>query len=129
MLYHIVFEDEDFEASAQIIAGLIRNAQHARPGQPRRLFVDIDAHRNPNGGFDHDMYELQVNFVAEFLSQWLTSAHMPLAQIEFNHAQRNDFPEQLNITGGLGQKDINMAIDGGTEAIWVADKARWVYLD
>ncbi|MFT3762684.1 MAG: HNH endonuclease [Pseudoxanthomonas sp.] len=128
-LYHVVFADENFDTSAQILANLIRKAQSVSPGQPRRLFLDIDGHRNSNGGFDHDMFELQINFVAEFLSQWLTSAHMPLVEIEFNHTQRNDFPEQLNISGELGQKDINSAIDGNAEAIWISDKAKWIYLE
>jgi len=127
-LYHVVFEDDDFETSAQILIDLIRDSQKSNPGQARRLYLDIDGHRNSKGGFDHDMYELQVNFVTEFLSQWLSSAFTPLASIDFNHAQRNDPPENLNITDGIGQKDINAAIDADLEAIWVADKARWIYL-
>lgn len=127
-LYHVVFEDENFEISAQILIDLIRNAEKLNPGQPRRLYLDIEGHRNSKGGFDQDMYELLVNFVTEFLSQWLSSAFTPLASIEFNHAQRNDPPEELNITGQVEQKYINDAIDAGSEAIWVSDKARWIYL-
>lgn len=129
VVYHAVFEDENFQDSAQILIKLIRNAEESHPGLPRRLYLDIDGHRNTQGGFDHEMYELQIHFVFDFLSQWLTSASVPLGAVEFNHAQRNDPPDALNIAGCVGQKEINEAIDSGSQAIWVADKARWIYLE
>jgi hypothetical protein len=128
-LYHAVFEDEDFQTSAKILVELVRKAETSHPGLPRRLYLDIDGHRDPQGGFDHDMYELQTHFVLGFLSQWLASASFPLGAIEFNHAQRNDPPDMLSITENVGQKEINEAIDSGSQAIWVADRSRWIYLE
>ena len=94
-LYHHVYWHEDFETTAQILLKLIANAQRKKPGKPRYLYLTIEEHRNPNGGFDADMYELQTNFMANFLLQYLTRAHMPLTSLENGLEQNDIIPDVL----------------------------------
>ncbi|QLE39750.1 HNH endonuclease [Nostoc sp. C052] len=121
-LYHAVFEEEDFEDSVYHIHRLVKTTQDKYPNQRRFLFLDIDGHKNENGGFDHDMHELQVNFLLGLLVQFLTEIHMPLGTIKNEKAQRNDVPERIEIFEKLDQESINEAIDKGISSIWVADK-------
>lgn len=96
-IYHIVYENEDFENSAQILFDLIKQAQKNSPNQKRVLYLDIEGHRNKKGGFDNDMHELQRHFVLEFLMPYLNSAYMPLASVRNTKLQRNDIPDELLI--------------------------------
>jgi HNH endonuclease len=129
VLYHAVFEDEGFEISVKYIHGLLKDAQDNTPNQKRFLFLDIDGHRNKNGGFDHDMYELQRHFLLGFLAPYFTEIHMPLWAIRNKKSQRNDIPEKLGILENLNQKSINEAIDKGAAGIWVAEKDKWMKLE
>ncbi len=96
-LYHCIYAHEGFEESAQKLFGLVRHAQSTHPGKERSLFLDIEGHRNVNGGFDADMLELQKEFVLGFLMQFLTQASMPLWTVRNQAGQSNDVPEGLNI--------------------------------
>jgi hypothetical protein len=62
-LYHVVYRHERFEEAAQALFEMVRYAQGEFPGRPRMLFLDIEGHRNSQGGFDAEMYELQRDFV------------------------------------------------------------------
>jgi hypothetical protein len=121
-LYHAVFEEEGFEDSVEHIHSLLKSAQDNTPNQKRFLFLDIDGHRNENGGFDHDVYELQRYFLLGFLAPYFTEIYMPLGSIKNEKAQRNDIPERIEIFEDLNQEFINEAIDKGVSSIWVADK-------
>src|SRR5262245_22629465 len=57
-IYHRVYPHEGFEESAQILFKLVQRAQLQYPGKRRLLYLDIDGHRNSEGGFDADMLEL-----------------------------------------------------------------------
>lgn len=97
-LYHAVYAHEDFDASAQILWKLLLGAQKQYPGKPRRLFMDIDGHRDATGRFDHDMRELQIDFIGKHLRHYFTSVSMPLFQWE-NPKPQIDAPEvDLRIT-------------------------------
>lgn len=96
-IYHRVFAHETFEEAATKIFELIKKAQETMPGRGRFLYLDIDGHRNPVGGFDHDMLELQAEFMVGFLMPWLKQAVMPLADLANPKRQRNDLPEMLEI--------------------------------
>jgi hypothetical protein len=74
LLYHAVFEKEDFEDSIDHIHKLIKHSQETNPNRRRFFFLDIDGHRNENGGFDHDMYELQRYFLLGFLFPYLNES-------------------------------------------------------
>lgn len=58
VLYHIVFSGEDFLTSANILHKIIKSSQEKHPNKKRLLYLDVEGHRNKNGGFDHDMFEL-----------------------------------------------------------------------
>jgi hypothetical protein len=122
LIYHVIFEEENFEDSASAIHRLMKSCQDESPNVRRVLYLDIDGHRNENGGFDHDMYELQKNFLLGFLAPYFTKIYMPLGIVTNKEVQWNNIPNQIEIFGTLDQKSINEAIDKGLSGIWVADK-------
>ncbi|MEH2042862.1 HNH endonuclease [Nostoc sp.] len=126
VLYHAVFEEENFEVSVYHIHRLLKIAQDTSPNKKRFLYIDIDGHRNKNGGFDHDMYELQRHFLLGFLAPYFTEIYMPLGLINNKKAQRNNVPETIEIIEKLDQNSINQAIDKGISSIWVADKDKLI---
>ena len=77
----------------------------------RALFLEIDGHRNSNGGFDDDMLELQSNFMQEFLLQFVTRVVTPLAEFENPKPQNNEIPAELHLI----QVDPPSAGTGGSE--------------
>src|SRR5687768_6969243 len=74
-IYHVVYQREGFEKSAQILFQLVREAQQNYPNKRRALFLDIENHRNEQGGFDADMFELQNHFLIGFLARFLSEIH------------------------------------------------------
>jgi len=96
-LYHVVYDHEGFETSAQILFKLVRRAQELQPNRRRGLFLDIEGHRNSQGGFDADMLELQKVFLLGFLSRFLSEVHCPLFHARNPDEQDNDIPETLII--------------------------------
>ncbi|MFF2480414.1 HNH endonuclease [Paenibacillus sp. NPDC058071] len=96
-IYHIVYEHEDFETSATILVKLLQNAQRQYPNRKRYLYLDIQGHKNENGGFDFDMLELQKYFALGFLMQFFTEIHLPLIGVENNNLQKNDVPLDFEI--------------------------------
>lgn len=127
-LYHVVFENEDFDTAANHLFELVRSAQHTSPNQQRILILDIDGHRNEQGGFDYDMFELQVHFLAGFLKAYLSEIMMPLGKLRNQNLQDNDLPEQVEITGKITGEKLNELIDqhGSEFRIWIADKKKWL---
>ena len=94
-IYHVVYGHEGFEAAAQTLYQLVRQCQKRWPGKKRKLFLDIEGHRNSEGGFDPDMYELQAEFLLHFLGQFLTEVHCPLASVTNSKAQDDDLSDTL----------------------------------
>ena len=70
-LYHRVMRRENFEKAAKDLFELLKTAQVKSPDKDRVLYVDIDGHRNSEGGYDHDMVErkgiLALGFWDSFL--------------------------------------------------------------
>ena len=62
-LYHVVYAHEGFTEAANALFELVKRAQEQWPGKRRRLYLDIEGHRNSDGGFDADMLELQSEFL------------------------------------------------------------------
>ncbi|MUT65955.1 hypothetical protein GOM71_08420 [Paenibacillus sp. NEAU-GSW1] len=58
--------------------------------------MDIEGHKNKDGGFDHDMFELQKDFILSFLMQFISEVSMPLGRYK-NENQKNDIPIGINI--------------------------------
>ncbi|WP_242835357.1 HNH endonuclease signature motif containing protein [Desulfitobacterium sp. PCE1] len=96
-LYHVVFENESFEESAQMIFEIVRTAQKTQPNLNRALYLDIDGHRNENGGYDNDMFELQRHFILGYLLPFLSEIHIPLCSAKNTKLQKNNIPDELNI--------------------------------
>jgi len=96
-LYHIAYQHEGFVESANIIFKLVSHAQKQYPNVPRHLYLNIEGHRNRNGGFDADMLELQKEYVVAFLSKYLTEFHVPLLSAKHPLGQCNDVPDRLII--------------------------------
>lgn len=87
---------------------LVYAAEKKEPGKPRTLYLDIDGHRNAQGGFDADMLELQKEFGLKFLLPFLTEVHFPLISAKNKNPQRNDVPERLEISHARNEKDHSL---------------------
>ncbi|WP_220186402.1 HNH endonuclease [Brevibacillus halotolerans] len=96
-IYHVVYEHEDFKTTVEILMSLLNRAQKDSPNQKRFLYLDIEGHRNSAGGFDHDMFELQKDFMLGFFLQFFTDISMPLIRVKNINLQNNDMPGRLNI--------------------------------
>ncbi|MBI5249582.1 MAG: hypothetical protein HY912_08815 [Desulfomonile tiedjei] len=96
-LYHNVFRRDDFEKTAYILFNLVKEAQRLHPGKKRILFLDIEGHRNEQGGYDPDMLELQQEFLVGFLLNFLTEVHSPLASVRNSGMQEDAVPEALTV--------------------------------
>ena len=109
-LYHRIMRRENFETAANDLFHLLRNAQEAYPDKARILYLDIDGHRNAEGGFDEDMLELQKEFGIGFLLPYFTEVYFPLISLKNTKGQNNDIPEELVIENKRNRKDMSMHI-------------------
>lgn len=107
-IYHRVLRRENFEKAAKDLVASVYAAEKKAPGKPRTLFLDIDGHRNEQGGFDADMLELQKEFGLGYLLQYLTEAHFPLISVKNTNKQRNDVPNILEISNARNEKDRSL---------------------
>lgn len=98
-IYHTVLEDEDFSTATRMLHNLIYQTQKQFPNQERILYLDILGHRNSSGGFDHDMFELQKEFLVERIMPYVSEAHVPLVGVINNKYQKNDIEEEVMILG------------------------------
>ncbi len=98
-VYHRVMKRENFEKAAMDLVKLLAETQRKVPDRPRALYLDIDGHRNEEGGFDDDMMELQQEFAMGFLMEFFTEMNLPLGKVINQRPQNNDVPEQLEIIG------------------------------
>ncbi len=96
-IYHVVYEHEGFEKSAQVLFKLVQQAEQKQPGKKRNLYLDIEGHQNDDGTFNADMYELQNEFLPGFLSRYLSEIHAPLLKAKNPHSQDNEIPPALII--------------------------------
>jgi hypothetical protein len=91
-LYHHVFAREGFDGAAKTIYRLTYDASQRFPGVPRFLFLDIDGHRNPAGGFDHEMFELLQEFLLGFLAKYVTEIQTPLYHVKASSGRVQEDP-------------------------------------
>lgn len=89
-IYHVVYENEDFNDAAHALIELTQSAQQKFPGKKRVLFLDIDGHKLENGAFDHDMWELQFHFILKNLFNYYSEVHMPLISVQNTYEQLED---------------------------------------
>lgn len=107
-LYHRIMRRENFETAANDLFNLLKNAQAAYPNKARILYLDIDGHRNAEGGFDEDMLELQKEFGTGFLLQYFTEIYFPLISLKNAKGQNNDIPQVLVIENKQNRKDAGL---------------------
>jgi hypothetical protein len=107
-LYHVVYRHEGFEEAAQALFTLVQDAQARFPNRRRSLFLDIEGHRNEQGGFDPDMFELQQDFLLDFLGRFLSEIHCPLIIVSKPKGQENDIPDRLEIQAQAGNGQTNV---------------------
>ncbi len=98
-LYHVIKPNENLNTAVDHIFQLIRTAQEKEPNKPRYVYIDIEGHKNSNGGFDKDMYEFQTQFAYGFLMQYITELSIPLAEGKLRNSkdQINDIPDMIQI--------------------------------
>lgn len=97
-IYHIVRASDSFEAAAQEIFGLLKQAQQKFPGWPRMFYLDIEGHRDATHGFEDDFVELQQELFFSTIAPFLTAFELPLTGALLNpDPQRNDLPDELVI--------------------------------
>jgi hypothetical protein len=127
-IYHSVFAEEGFEATASVLLKLVNAAQEKHPNRKRSLYLDIDGHQNDQGGFDKDMFELQRYFLLGFLMPYLNELYAPLIGVQNNKFQKNDVPAKLRFMNDLNGEDVVKAIDSGVGRIWLAERDGWLHL-
>lgn len=84
-----VKENENFETAASKIYKSIYRIQEQNPDKERTLIVEIEGHRNDQGGYDNDMFELQYEFLLKNMMQYLHALHIPLASLTNNKKQKD----------------------------------------
>lgn len=107
-VYHRILKSESFETAAKDLFNLLVNTQKKQPNKPRTLYVDIEGHRNKEGGFDKDMFELQKEFGIGFIAQFFQEIHFPLYDIENKMEQNNHIPEKLILINGENKRDMSL---------------------
>jgi len=96
-IYHSVSPNEGFDQAAQALVRLVAKAQELHPDKKRVLYLDIEGHRNAEGGFDGDMFELQQEFVLGFLLRFLTEARTHFGGVKNPEPQDNAVPDSLTV--------------------------------
>ncbi|HEX4370149.1 MAG TPA: hypothetical protein VH019_02290 [Rhizomicrobium sp.] len=122
VLYHRIFSTDDFATAASDIIRLVHGSQKHVPNRRRLLFVDIEGHRQKRGNFDSDMFELQYQFLSDFVIPYVTEIHMPLFSVQNTKAQVNEVPEGVFFMKGVTPKELRRAIAAGVNDIWVASE-------
>ena len=128
VIYHRVFENEDFVTASTQIYELVRGTQRQFPNRRRVFYIEIDGHLNEEGGWDHDMWELQRYFLLGFMGQFLSEVHTPCWSVTNKRCQRNDLSERLEIMTRISGETLRKAIDSGMSGIWLAERDRWISL-
>lgn len=84
-----ISKKENFEQAATKIYHLIYKMGKRYPQVKRTLIVEIEEHRNSEGGYDKDMFELQYEFLLKCMMPYLHALHIPLLSIENTEEQQN----------------------------------------
>jgi len=101
-IYHCVKKYENFNKAAEDIYNLVRKAQDEYPNQKRCLYLDIDGHRESDGTFDNDMFELLAHFLVEVIIPCITEIHQPFGIVK-NEKQKDLEKPYLKILSNKGE--------------------------
>ncbi len=94
-LYHIVGAGDGFDAAAQDLFALLKEAQARFPDWPRVLYLDIEGHLDEKGRFEPDFVELQQEFLIAGMGRFFTALALPLVSVINPERQQNDLPDEL----------------------------------
>lgn len=111
LIYHDMAVYEDFERAAHRIFELVRECARTYPGKPRALVLEVQGHRNEEGGFDHDAWELMRYFLPEQLFPYLTELWTPLMRIRNGKPQREDVPDVLTFFPPLDGSPVDYDVE------------------
>lgn len=96
-IFHTITENDSFDKASNDLFKLLVDQQKKRPNKSRVLYVDIKGHRNRVGGFDQDMYRLQMEYGKKFLVQFFKEVHFPLYSMKNVSYQNNNIPKKLRL--------------------------------
>ena len=94
---HTIMENDSIKSAAKDLLKLLSNTQKQKPNKPRILYININGHRNKAGGYDQEMYKLQMEYGRKFLIQFFEEIHFPLYSMKNVSYQNNDIPEKLKL--------------------------------
>lgn len=126
IIYHNVFKEENFEKSAEILFQLLKYSIKESPNKKRILFLDIEGHLNDEGGFDHDMFELQFHFIPNIILPFLNECYTPLLSVRNTKPQRKDIPDGLKIFEDNPENLSKMIKSDDVIEVYLANNNRWV---
>ena len=92
---------------------LLKLSQIKSPNVDRVLYVDIDGHKNTEGGYDNDMYELQKEFGISFLGKFFSEVYFPLIHFINPNPQCNNVPKKLEIFSS------NKSVDNHSNELYI----------
>ncbi|MGW0839504.1 HNH endonuclease signature motif containing protein [Streptomyces sp. NPDC002787] len=104
LLYHDMAVYENFERCTQRVLQVLQSAQKKSPGAPRRLLFRVQGHRNSEGGYDHDSWEMIRHFLPDIILPHLTELITPLYEVRNPRKQNNVIPDELHISYPPGNK-------------------------
>lgn len=97
-LYYIIAAEETFEAAAQGMFHLLKEAQSRFPDWPRAFYLDIMGHQVSQGQWEEDFIELQQEFLFSTIAPFVTVLETPLVGAVANpEVQQNCLPDRLRI--------------------------------
>ncbi|WP_433550991.1 hypothetical protein ACQP08_24770 [Micromonospora zamorensis] len=110
-IYHDMRVEEDFDRCAQRLVETIAFAARRQPGKKRRLYLDVQGHRNDPDGYDRDACEIMGNFLLTFLMPYLSEASTPLGFYRNPRGQRDDVPGVVAVADPDNRPDelLNLA--------------------
>ena len=97
-IYHRVYSHETFETAIGHIHKCLVEAQKKWPNKPRHFLLDIDGHRQSDGAWDADMWELLFHVLMEGnYYKFFTTCYTPVAELKNTGSQVNEVPDEINI--------------------------------
>ncbi|WPS85653.1 hypothetical protein SMD22_00915 (plasmid) [Brevibacillus halotolerans] len=88
-IYHTVKSTDGFDTAANAIYQLVVEAQTKEPNKDRYLYIKIEGHRNKNGGFDREMYNLLTHFMLGFMGSYVKNIKCPMYRLINPKTQNN----------------------------------------
>jgi hypothetical protein len=134
-IYDVMLPDDTFEDTVEHFFQMVQQAQEnpETAGMRRRIYFDVEGHRNELDGFDHDAYEVMKEWMLGWLAPYVTEIHTPLYVVKNPRPQRNDLPEHLiTIPGGpKAEREATLVHEAreGNLPIWDSENSVYIHPD